>query len=112
MRRLDTCHHFCYQLRGIVKFNERRTNAVAEALTPTETPAVETRRKQARVALYRAGDKLTAVKSAYLRAYGWEETCATPGSLWLWRRDFSAEKYDVMTVPTEIAIYMTRTVLE
>jgi hypothetical protein len=28
-------------------------------------------------------------KQAYLRRWGWKQTCSTPGSYWLWSRDFA-----------------------
>lgn len=34
---------------------------------------------------------LQQVKDRYLRRWGWETTCNTPGSYWLWRRDFAVE---------------------
>lgn len=34
-------------------------------------------------------NKLTAAKDSYLRRYGWERTCNTPGSFWMWVRDFA-----------------------
>lgn len=30
-------------------------------------------------------------RRAYLQRFGWEYTCNTPGSYWLWRRDFAVE---------------------
>lgn len=30
-------------------------------------------------------------RNSYLRRYGWKQTCNTPGSYWLWQRDFAAE---------------------
>lgn len=36
-----------------------------------------------------AGSKVEEVKSAYLRRWGWNYTCNTPGALWMWTRDFS-----------------------
>lgn len=39
----------------------------------------------------RAEDEVKAVQRAYLQRFGWNETCNTPGSYWLWRRDFSKE---------------------
>lgn len=44
-------------------------------------------------ALYRdieqAETNLESVRAAYLRRWGWRQTCNTPGSFWLWRRDFA-----------------------
>lgn len=34
---------------------------------------------------------LQGARSSYLRRHGWVQTCNTPGSYWLWRRDFAAE---------------------
>lgn len=32
---------------------------------------------------------VTGAKDAYLRRWGWDCTCSTPGALWMWTRDFS-----------------------
>ena len=48
----------------------------------------------------------------YLKRFGWEYTCATPGSLWLWRRNFADKHYGGMCVPQSIAVEMTRAVLD
>jgi hypothetical protein len=34
----------------------------------------------------KAQDDLAEIEAAYLKRYGWEYTCATPGSRWLWQR--------------------------
>ena len=31
---------------------------------------------------------LEVAKGGYLRAHGWSQTSTTPGSYWMWRRDF------------------------
>lgn len=41
--------------------------------------------------LYNAQEDLRRLKEAYLRQHGWTTTCMTPGSFWLWRRDFKIE---------------------
>jgi hypothetical protein len=35
--------------------------------------------------------ELQSAQSTYLRRYGWETTCNTPGSFWMWSRDFAKE---------------------
>lgn len=35
--------------------------------------------------------RLDELKSAYLKRWGWKETCNTPGAFWMWQRDFAAE---------------------
>lgn len=77
-----------------------------------------------------AENNLGDLKRAYLRRWGWEETCNTPGSLWLWRRDFADEDarrkawddehpkatpsrpYGVITATTDVAISMTSSCLD
>lgn len=63
-----------------------------------------------------AESEVEVAKRKYLEAYGWKLTCMTPGSLWLWERQFTfqetrqdPEKY---AVPTDVAIRMTRAVLD
>ena len=36
-------------------------------------------------------ENVESAESAYLRRFGWTLTCNTPGSFWLWRRDFAGE---------------------
>jgi hypothetical protein len=38
-----------------------------------------------------AEQEVEQMKQAYLRRFGWDLTCNTPGSYWLWRRDFATE---------------------
>lgn len=38
-----------------------------------------------------AESKVEELKRNYLQRFGWESTCNTPGSYWLWRRDFTNE---------------------
>lgn len=38
-----------------------------------------------------AREHLEDLKRDYLAGHGWEYTCNTPGSFWLWRRDFATE---------------------
>jgi hypothetical protein len=70
------------------------------------------------------------LQKSYLRRWGWVETCSTPGSYWLWRRDFAdvdaqrkawddeheagkpgkpspSVPYGVVTAPLDLAISMT-----
>lgn len=72
-----------------------------------------------------AEGEVEGLKNAYLRRWGWESTCNTPGSYWLWRRDFANEDakrkawhdehpqaspyqpYGVITAPTDLAVSMT-----
>jgi hypothetical protein len=77
---------------------------------------------------------LESVQHRFLKAYGWEYTCNTPGAIWLWRRDFAdidagrwawdeahrageagrpslSRPYGVITAPVDIAITMTLAVL-
>ena len=35
--------------------------------------------------------ELQEKKRAYLRRFGWSMTCHTPGSYWMWRRDWAVE---------------------
>jgi hypothetical protein len=94
------------------------------------------------VALYIARQKITNAESeledakrAYLRKFGWNLTCSTPGSYWVWRRDFAQEDaaaharwkergpgplgwpsepqpYGVITAPTDLAVSMTERALD
>jgi hypothetical protein len=77
-----------------------------------------------------AEQNLEALKRAYLRRWGWEETSNMPGGLWMWRRDFSdvdaarsawdkehrsaspSVSYGVITASTEAAIAMTTSCLD
>ena len=36
-----------------------------------------------------AENSLTRLKRNYLRRFGWESTCNTPGAYWMWTRDFA-----------------------
>lgn len=84
--------------------------------------------------------ELNSVKEAYLRRFGWDLTCSTPGSFWLWKRDFkdvdarhmealnkrhaeairhgvktSASQpvlYGLVTAPTDLAVKMTAACLD
>lgn len=38
-----------------------------------------------------AEQTLEAAKRDYLDRWGWKMTCNTPGSYWVWRRDFAKE---------------------
>jgi glutamate mutase epsilon subunit len=38
-----------------------------------------------------AENALREAQRSYLKRFGWTQTCNTPGSFWLWMRDFAAE---------------------
>ena len=38
-----------------------------------------------------AESMVSDLRRQYLQAHGWKYTCNTPGSYWLWRRDFAKE---------------------
>lgn len=74
--------------------------------------------------------ELDAIKARYLTRWGWTATCETPGSYWMWRRDFA--DYDAtfdawyaahpertrpqptgaLTLPLDLAVSMTRRALD
>ncbi len=77
-----------------------------------------------------AESEIENLKRAYLQRWGWKYTCNTPGSYWLWVRDFSKEDaetharwkargpgplgwpseprpYGVISADTDLAISMT-----
>lgn len=77
-----------------------------------------------------AESEIENLQRAYLRRWGWDCTCNTPGSFWLWRRDFTPEDvarharwkeagpgpmgwpseprpYGVITAPTDLAVSIT-----
>lgn len=76
-----------------------------------------------------AEQRVQDLQSHYLRRFGWEHTSMTPGSYWLWRRDFAKEDterlawwkeahgplgkpsmpvpYGVITAPTDLAVSIT-----
>lgn len=77
-----------------------------------------------------AEHEITNRQQAYLERWGWKNTCNTPGSYWLWQRDFAHEDaetharwkaagpgpygwpsepqpYGVITASTELAVSMT-----
>ncbi len=37
-----------------------------------------------------AQDRVKYLKRCYLERFGWVSTCNTPGSFWLWRKDFKS----------------------
>lgn len=74
-------------------------------------------------------------KRGYLRRFGWDHTCNTPGSYWLYRRDFAAEDaarhaqwkergagplgmpsepqpYGVITAGVDLAVSITKSALD
>lgn len=53
--------------------------------------------------MFRREERLRDDKDAYLRACGWEYTCDTPGSLWLWRRKYKGK---TILVNTDTAMLM------
>ena len=52
--------------------------------------------KAHRVRLDKLELDLKKERDNYLKSYGWDWTCATPGSLWLWRRDFITEDHEII----------------
>lgn len=42
-------------------------------------------------------------RERYLRECGWSYTCDTPGSLWLWRREYQGK---TLLVATDTAMHM------
>lgn len=50
-------------------------------------------------------NELDSTKRHYLKRFGWKETSETPGSYWLWVRDFPL--YGRITAQTDIAVRMT-----
>lgn len=83
--------------------------------------------------LYEIGDlerQLEGAKGAYLKRWGWTQTCNSPGSFWVWYRDFADydqkmaavhkerklpsdhRPYGIITAPTDLAISMTRSALD
>ena len=88
-----------------------------------------------RLEITEAEQILEGLKRDYLLRFGWTETCATPGSCWLWRRDFAAEDaasharwkeagpgpygwqpeprpYGIITAQTDLAVSMTERCLD
>lgn len=82
-----------------------------------------------------AESRVEVAKVAYLKRFGWSNTCNMPGSYWLWRRDFLPEDtarheawrergpgpmgwsseprpYGVITASTGLAVSMTRSSLD
>jgi hypothetical protein len=77
-----------------------------------------------------AEDDVVEAQRAYLKRFGWNETCSMPGAYWLWRRDFAdvdkerqaafdarpvptpPHPYGIITASTVIAIGMTQSVLD
>ncbi len=52
---------------------------------------VVSKARAAMIKMERLDKEFKAAQAEYLRQYGWEHTSATPGSIWLWRRDFIRE---------------------
>jgi len=82
-----------------------------------------------------ADGRLRFAQEQYVKRHGWKVTCNTPGSYWMWQRDFTAEhaaalarwkergpgpmgmpikpqSYGHLTVTLEMAVSMTRAVLD
>ncbi len=71
----------------------------------------------------RLEERLENEKWSYLAAMGWKMTCNTPGSFWMWRRDFAKEDaerqarhpataspfepYGIIMADTDTAVQMT-----
>ena len=78
--------------------------------------------------LYSLENKLKESQSNYLRLHGWQRTCNTPGSFWMWKRDFADvdekrqayhppkaspfQPYGVIMADTEMAVTMTMRALD
>ena len=79
--------------------------------------------------------ELDQLKYRYLERWGWKYTCNTPGSYWMWRRDFAesdakrkawdeehgagkpggpsiSHPYGVITASTDLAISITEKYLD
>lgn len=72
-----------------------------------------------------AEQEVEYLKATYLRRFGWNHTSTTPGSYWLWKRDFADvdakgkawhdahpkasphQPYGVITAGTDLAVSMT-----
>lgn len=70
-------------------------------------------------------NQLLSARRSFLTAHGWSSTCQTPGSFWMWKRDFTPEDderakryiangfgdkfhpYGIITTGMETAIQMT-----
>ena len=81
-------------------------------------------------AIAEAESKIIEAQRAYLRRFGWDARGSTPGSYWLWQRDFAdvdkarqaafdarpvpkpPRPYGVITADTELAVGMTHRVLD
>ena len=84
----------------------------------------------ARQRIQEAESDVEDFQKAHLRKFGWSLTCNTPGSYWVWRRDFGKEDegrhkrwrgagpgplgwpsepqpYGVITAPLDLAVSMT-----
>lgn len=78
--------------------------------------------------LYSLENKLKESQRNYLRLHGWQRTCNTPGSFWMWKRDFSDidekrsayhpataspfQPYGLIMADTETAVMMTMRALD
>ena len=80
-------------------------------------------------AIYEAIADLEEVEREFLNFWGWNRTCNTPGSFWMWRRDFcdvdslrlshwearqtpsKPQPYGVITASRSSAISMTNGVM-
>lgn len=78
--------------------------------------------------LYSLENKLKESRSNYLRLHGWQRTCNTPGSFWMWKRDFADvdekrrayhppkaspfQPYGLIMADTETAVMMTMRALD
>lgn len=58
-----------------------------------------------------ARQAVTNAIRTYLERFGWKYTCSTPGSYWMWKRDFGG-KYGVVIVPQDLAIRITQSELD
>lgn len=53
-----------------------------------------------------AEEQVKSSKASLLRKHGWEQTCKTPGSLWMWQKDLPDGR--TMLVSTDTALRFAR----
>ena len=56
-------------------------------------------------AIERAKEEVESLKSQYLRAHGWKETCSVPGGYWVWEREIRGKTY---VMQSDLAASITR----
>ena len=52
---------------------------------------VNVRRMKATASLQQLSSDIEMARMEYLRATGWEYTCKTPGSFWVWTREYNGQ---------------------